>query len=341
MYVGVREIEKTSSEAAKYIEDLMSGDHLKDKNLEIKISSALQSILKDVESFGNIIIASSPTTVQIKAGRKDQAQNFLHTVPLIYQIKPSLLKKVTMPKEIDNAEIFVGRILFDGSFLFLDSKSYRLLLFSKMGIYTRIVMTFKDAPYDLCIVKNHTVAISFNESSKLELVDIENNKINKTIEFYQTCYAVASDGQSLIVCDDTFNGKCTILNLNDMSQTDLKGVRGSCLSLFKDNIYSNYPSEHKISCYKRTGEPLWTFVNKDVISPYGFALDRNGFVYVASSKTNKIVVVSPDGKTSKTILTEADDIFFPIGIDINRDTGMMIVSCKLSDSRPNILVFKI
>ncbi|CAG2210491.1 unnamed protein product [Mytilus edulis] len=78
-YVGLREIEKTTSEAAKYLEDLKSGGPLDEVNLELTISSELQSILKDVKSFGDIHINTSPFTLQLKAVRKDQAQYLVHT----------------------------------------------------------------------------------------------------------------------------------------------------------------------------------------------------------------------------------------------------------------------
>ncbi|VDI29552.1 Hypothetical predicted protein [Mytilus galloprovincialis] len=74
---------------------------------------------------------------------------------------------------------------------------------------------------------------------------------------------------------------------------------------------------------------LWTFQHHDIDGPEGIALDKNGFVYIASRKNNRIVVVSPDGKTCKTILSDVDGINYPVYIDINRETGMMIVSSKV------------
>ncbi|CAC5390682.1 unnamed protein product [Mytilus coruscus] len=49
MYVGLREIEKTTSQAAEYIEDLKSGGQFDENNIEVTISSEVQSILKDVK----------------------------------------------------------------------------------------------------------------------------------------------------------------------------------------------------------------------------------------------------------------------------------------------------
>ncbi|CAC5355936.1 unnamed protein product [Mytilus coruscus] len=76
IYLGLSEIDKTTSEAAKYIENLESGDQLKGNSLDIKISTALQSILQDVKSFGDINITTSLSTVQIKAGQKKSSARF-------------------------------------------------------------------------------------------------------------------------------------------------------------------------------------------------------------------------------------------------------------------------
>ncbi|CAC5355933.1 unnamed protein product [Mytilus coruscus] len=180
MYVGLRKMEKTTSEAAKYIESLKSGDHLKEINLDIKISSALQSILQDVKSFGDINITASCSTVKIKAGREDQAQ-LVHSFPGIEQIKSFLLKTVTMPEKIGRVDIFACSLLPDRKILILDNRGQRILLFSNDGIFMRTVLTFKDPPYDLCIIRNNTVAISFGTLKLSTLIDIDKNKIIKRI----------------------------------------------------------------------------------------------------------------------------------------------------------------
>ncbi|VDI37674.1 Hypothetical predicted protein, partial [Mytilus galloprovincialis] len=103
------------------------------------------------------------------------------------------------------------------------------------------------------------------------------------------------------------------------------------ISLFGGNIYATVFSDNKVCCYKETGEPLWIFQHHDIDSPEGIAVDKHGFVYIISRGIDSIVVVSPDGKTCKTILSEADGINFPVAIDIHREKGMMIMSSKIKE----------
>ncbi|XP_063411853.1 E3 ubiquitin-protein ligase Midline-1-like [Mytilus trossulus] len=328
MYVGLREIEKTTSEAAKHLEDLKSGGQLDEVNLELTISSELQSILKDVKSFGDININTSPLTLQLKAVRKDQAQYLVHSTPTIEQINPSLLRQLTIPQDRKNISIYACTILPDGKYLILDSKFgiCNLLLFSNDGMFMREVVKFTGASYDSCFVRNNTVAVALNSEKQIALVDVEKNKIFKSINISHLCFSVASDGQMLVV---SRTEKSTIVNLNDESHTILEGVKAYYVASFKGNIYGTIIMENKVCCYTSSGEPLWTFMHDDIISLRGITLDKNGFVYVVSRSNNRVVVVSPDGKICKTILSEADGIKDPYAIDIDRESGIMIVSSRI------------
>ncbi|CAG2201343.1 unnamed protein product [Mytilus edulis] len=144
------------------------------------------------------------------------------------------------------------------------------------------------------------------------MVDIEKNEIIKTIDFSHVCDAIASDDQMLVISSTE---KSMLVILNDESHTILEGVVADRVALFNENIYGTlYKLKAKqVNCYTSTGEPLWTFQHKDIVSPRELALDMKGFVYIASRGNNSIVVVSPDGKTCKTILSDYDGIKHPYG----------------------------
>ncbi|CAC5391102.1 unnamed protein product [Mytilus coruscus] len=332
MYVGLREIEKTTSEAAKYIDDLVeSGDHVSEKNLEVSISSALQSILHDVKSFGDIKINTTSSHLRVKPVRKDQAQHLLPNDPKIEQIKPSWLRTLTIPEERKTSlDVLACLVLTDGKFLILDNMKKQLLMFSNDGILIRKVLTFTQHPCGACFVRNNTVAVTLGAANQTSLVYVEKNKIIKTIKLSHYCNGVASDGKKLVI--SSVHEQTTTVNLNDMSRTILKGVEGvNSISLFKGNIYVTFDCENKVCCYNSSGEPLWTYQHQDIDGPVGITLDMNGFVYKVCQENNSIVVVSPDGNIGKTILSESNGIKRPWAIDINNETGLMIVSSQIRD----------
>jgi sugar lactone lactonase YvrE len=62
-----------------------------------------------------------------------------------------------------------------------------------------------------------------------------------------------------------------------------------------------------------TGQHIWTFKDENVIrEPIGIALDKNRNVYVAGYETNNVVVLSPEGKNCREILTQRN------GLTVNR-----------------------
>ncbi|XP_063426860.1 uncharacterized protein LOC134710431 [Mytilus trossulus] len=323
MYVGLKETEKTTAQAEKYIEDLKNGESFDEKNLEVTISSSLQSIFQDVKSYGVVKISTSQSTLQIKTGRKDQAQNLVSTVPGIEEIKPSMLRTLKIPEDMKSMDVRGCIILPSGNYLILDSSSSHLVPFSNDGILMKKVVTFFGTSYDACFVRNNTVAVTLGLKNKTLLVDIIKNEITESIKLSHFCSGVASDGQLLVISG---SNKCTIVNLDDLSHTILEGIEANHVALFKGNIYGTILDENTACCYKITGEPLWTITHDDIIHPQGITIDKNGFVYIASGGNSSIVVVSLDGKTCKTILSEDDGIKYPLAIDINRETGMMIVS---------------
>jgi hypothetical protein len=57
----------------------------------------------------------------------------------------------------------------------------------------------------------------------------------------------------------------------------------------------------------------------------GIALDKHRNVYVAGKGTNNVVVLSPDCKNCKQILTKSDGLNKPIALRINIDRSELLV----------------
>jgi hypothetical protein len=56
---------------------------------------------------------------------------------------------------------------------------------------------------------------------------------------------------------------------------------------------------------KTSSLEMWTFNTEHVLrKPAGIALDKHRNVYVAGYETNNVIVVSPDGKNCRHILTK-------------------------------------
>ncbi|CAG2201087.1 unnamed protein product [Mytilus edulis] len=113
MFNGIREIEKTTAIAAKYIEDLKKKGHLHKYNIEYKVSSALRSILQDVRSFGEIEIVTSLSTFHLWEEESDQTRHKARTAVRIEQTTP-LMKTQTVLDDIGPINVYDYQDSADG-----------------------------------------------------------------------------------------------------------------------------------------------------------------------------------------------------------------------------------
>lgn len=67
-YIGMREMEKTTSQEAKYLNELGSGSQLND--VAITVSSIVKSVFQDIKSFGNISVKSSTKKSRLRLEEK-------------------------------------------------------------------------------------------------------------------------------------------------------------------------------------------------------------------------------------------------------------------------------
>ena len=340
-YIGLKEIKKASSQESKYIEDLESKGNFDKHNLHVNISSALQSVLTDVKSFGDISITNQPYSSNVKVIIGDEVQHSVPKIPCMEQIKPTFLNTLKFPGR-QKYLMMKLLVLDDGKFLALENHQKSLMLFGTDGYCWRNVVKFSqdDFPFNFCNISNNIVAVSLYYKHQVILVDIEKNKTIETIDMPGACCDISCNGQTLAISlsDDA---KIILLNLQDKSSKIIEAVQLTHLVLFKENIYCTACGTHEVFCYKDTGEHVWTVKNSDIDIPVGIAVDMNGFVYIASVGNNSIVQLSPDGKSQKTILNEKDGIIYPNAFDINRKAGLMIVSSQTSYCTDEAFVYKI
>ncbi|CAC5374953.1 unnamed protein product [Mytilus coruscus] len=318
-YVGLKQIEKITSQEGNYIEDLKRGSDLKERNLHVTTSPALASILRDVKSFGEISVDTRPCNVKANAGRKDQAQ-YLVPVPMIDQIKPLISNNLKVPQE-RNLRIIDCCILQDGNIITLgidDNNRSNCLMSKNDGTFIRYVMSFDTRPSRICFAKDNTVAVTLYNERQVVIVDADNGKVIRNVAYDNECSGISCDGEVLIISMPIAKNVC-VRNLEDKSKHNLKGIHVNYISLFKGDIYSTNLWNNKINCYKFSWELLWSFTHKDIINPMGMALDINGFIYVGCHTSNRIVVVSPDGKLCRTIINHDNGIKAPQSIAIDQD----------------------
>ena len=123
-----------------------------------------------------------------------------------------------------------------------------------------------------------------------------------------------------------------MLNLSEKSFTDIIQSNMSIVyyvATSGDKLYYTNYSTHTVTCYDLHGTTQWEFNDECVLLyPCGIAVDNNGNVYVVRRNSNNVVVIFPDGKLHRQLLSSKDGLENPSVLDYERSTNRLLVVNK-------------
>ena len=81
----------------------------------------------------------------------------------------------------------------------------------------------------------------------------------------------------------------------------------SRVTSFKDRLYYTDSIRSEVVCCDINGTILWTFTDKSALNaPSSITVDDYGHVYVVGANPVNVIVISPDGKEHRQLLSKAD-----------------------------------
>ncbi|XP_052073832.1 uncharacterized protein LOC127711760 [Mytilus californianus] len=338
MYVGLQYLEKSSSEEVGFLNELQENDQLNELCFGIEFSSDLKCLTNSIRTFGTVVIHSSPGTLKLKSSSEYQVHLLVPPMLTIDSIKPKLKTTFKIPNIFRDIEIYGCQVLHDSRILILDKISRCMLLFSKDGKYTESVMHFDDTPTDVCFIKDFLIAVTITKQNKILLIDLSQKSNTKTITVPDSCFGIDSNGETLIVKLPGRRLLTLDLDGNILSEVNVPGLYSLHTAQYENNIFCTDRNFNRISCNTNKGALLWTYKHEDICEPYGITVDKHGFIYVACKGNDKIVAVSKDGKSSRTILSKDNGIVQPVAINIDKTSSTLLVTNR---SNGNAFVFEI
>ena len=82
-----------------------------------------------------------------------------------------------------------------------------------------------------------------------------------------------------------------------------------------DKIYRTNCDPSTVTCYTIKGETLWEYKDASVLNdPQGVTVNNNYNVYVKSYNCNGVVVLEPDGRKGRQLISSDDRLTYPTGI---------------------------
>ncbi|CAC5401314.1 TRIM2_3 [Mytilus coruscus] len=221
-----------------------------------------------------------------------------------------------------------------GEFLFTNYESNNgklIVINAEAEVEYTILLKETYRAYDVASLDDSTVAVSTGYSSKqpgIGIVDLTKKKVIMVIDLNNYPYGITYDGKSLICCvgdKDLHVISCTDYSITTIPYTFLP--RYSYVSTHADKIFLTNPDKHTVTCCLYSGAQVWEFKDESVLNnPRGITIDNKGNVFVVGMNSCNVVVLSPDGKHSKQILSKEDGLDKPTSIYFDKERKQLLVT---------------
>jgi DNA-binding beta-propeller fold protein YncE len=331
-FLGSKTIEEKVKKEERYIMALSEDGCLQQLNVKCSIDEKIKGIMSAMTSFGSVSIETSPASVVIKTMKANQAQIMSviqpPSVKSINDIKLILHNTFDFPKGKNNTYIAGCIACPNGKMILVDCYcNGSLVILNDDGTLDKVIPFSMSYPFDVTYLDNRTVAVS--TSNGIEIINIDTKKTERRINTSQWCYGITYHNGVLLWCE----GKRGIqmMKLSDDRSTTLvkqnKLSSESYITTCREKIYQTNRNTNTVTCYTIKGDKLWEFKDESVLKdPRGVTVDNDGNVYVTSCWSNTVVVIEPDGRQGRTILSNDDGLKGPTGIYLDKSKNSLIVA---------------
>ncbi|CAC5413521.1 unnamed protein product [Mytilus coruscus] len=325
-FLVIKQIEHDVEEKDKIIKALVKNKDFNHVTLSWKINSGVQNFLTSLATFGKIVVESKSSDITIARRKNKQAQIMvMASVPLFLDNIELKLKKTVSTRGND----ITGCSLFsNGKMIFSSYKDKKVVVLRNDGSKPGKIKS-KFQTFDVEQIDENLIAITTGyEGGNIIFADLLERKTKKIIDVDVSNDGIAVYGGWLYFSARK-NGLMRV-NIIDGSIREVvyKPMCGCAyIAVFGNNIYFTNKSENTVTCSDLEGNVKWIFKDESILSfPLGISLDHYGNVYVVGNEFSNVVVISPDGKRSKIILSSADGLDCPQVLHYNRENNQLLVA---------------
>jgi DNA-binding beta-propeller fold protein YncE len=330
-FIAVKQIEKDVETQDTCIQSIVNSNGINQSKLSYKMDTSINTIITSIQKFGEVVVESKPCELTFVRGKDKQAQI------MVADLSPH------MP--VENIQLKLKQVIYykgkgiggcsflpDGRMVMSCFHTNTLRFINKEGEeYFQIgVNTTRACMFDTVYIKyNKSVAVSSGHGRNkcITIIDIESKKVMTTIPMYVGVYRMAVRGRTIYYCSSS-NG-LEMLNLSDQSVSDIiisDKLRAFCVATSGDKLYYINRYNDTVKCCNLHGTTEWEFTDKCVITmPEGITVDNEGNVYVVVSYYSNVVVISPDGKRHRQLLSSEDGMIYPRVIEYDKCTNRLLV----------------
>jgi DNA-binding beta-propeller fold protein YncE len=203
----------------------------------------------------------------------------------------------------------------------------RLVILNDDGTLDKVIYCSLNFPFDVTYLDDRTVAVS--TSNGIFIINIDTKTTERRINTSQCCYGIAYHNGVLLWCEEQRG--IQMMKLSDdrstilVKQMNLQNY--TYITTCRERIYQTNSNTKTVTCYTIKGNKLWEFKDKSVLTdPRGVTVDNNGNAYVTSFNSQSVVVIEPDGKQGRQILSSDDGLKRPTGIYFDTSKNCLLVT---------------
>jgi hypothetical protein len=297
------------------------------------MDTSINTIITSIQKFGEVVVESKPCELTFVRGKDKQGRIMVADLSPHMPVEHIQLK---LKQVIHYKGKGIGgcSMLPDGRMVMSCFHTNTLRFINKEGEeYFQIgVDTTRACMFDTVYFKyNNSVAVSSGQGRNtcITIINIESKKVMTTIHMYMGVYGMAVSGRAIYYCShDNYTG-LHMLDLSDKSVSDIiisDKFRAFYVATSGDKLYYINRYNDTVTCCNLHGTTQWEFTDKRVITrPYGITVDNDGNVYVVGAFNSNVVVISPDGKRHRQLLSSEDGMIYPRVLDYDKSTNRLLV----------------
>ncbi|CAC5388559.1 unnamed protein product [Mytilus coruscus] len=300
-FLGIHQIEQKVHQC-QYAVDMENDEITSNVEIKIKQNDEIEEILRELrslKSFGEVKALRSQIIMSKEIHDSGEPQ-----VPLQEQ---SNINNMTINIE---TQIFIGidknisdmTCLMDGRILMVESFGKVNLLTVTSDSILQKQLPIPGGVFGIIQINQDTIAITYPHGKAIEMFNMENETVTKVITLHTIRCGLSYSNNSLAVGLNEDEIHIVDLEGNTLKSIQVQSKSNLYHLVYLDNrvIYSDMINK-SVSCVDESGKQIWQY-KQDLAGPRGLCSDTYGNIIIVNFCSDRIIVISKDGKDSKTLL---------------------------------------
>ncbi|CAG2257441.1 unnamed protein product [Mytilus edulis] len=325
-FLSMKHIQQDVSKNEQFLEFMLKDKNTNNVTLSFEKENTFENLPTALNKMGTIILATRSCDTTLTSRKNKQAQIMVPTthVPTVDDLKLTLRQTIeTIGENITGCSLLPdGRMIFSnyvyGGHIDLMKTDGSLDFTLQTGSLTSHIHYIEDS---------QKLVVTSGMNMSITIIDMKNRKTERSVKVGSWIYGIVHrDGQ--LFYNGYTRGLC-VVRLDDDSITQLANVKlpsNRSIAIWSNKLYY-INIDDAVTCCDLQGTIEWTIELSVVLKgAWGITVDNYGRVYVSGYGSHKVVVISPDGKKHRLLLSKKDGLEQPKALFFDRKNNKLLIS---------------